>query len=279
MKRRTLTIYGVIATAGLVAATLLGVLTSYLSLADKWPGFTVFTVLVNLFAWIVTAYTIYMALHLAPEDAFSFKVGTRKQLIPRLEDHLKGAVPDDCRQIDLMGWSLRSDVFQQHCAFSTWFARVLSSPSKATVRVVLADPESSELLAYRELAERGNKNSAHLSTALHESLETVRGLIENSWKAHEKRKAEVVLASEEYIQYWMIRIDNMMFVSPYLQHGTGGQSPGFIVERDNKWFGVFEEEFERTFRQYGHNIFPSQSELDRLRTPSVSREQRGLEGA
>lgn len=257
-RQRVWTLLGGIALTVFAAADVMAV---FLDLFDRFPGMQFALVIANVLVLVAIASVLWQA---ASTEAGLVLGMTRKEAEARTAALLKEVDVRKCLEIDIMGLALRRELFKRDSDFSKWLLECLRTNRRVRVRIMLLDPDRTQLLALRERAERDRGTPDFLAASVKDSLATLRDLTTSVWKEQKLRRPEIVLVTEVVIQQWLLRIDDQMLVAPYLQHKTGASSPVFALKKDaSPWFDVFQEQFDKCFAMHQDNVFPRRDELER----------------
>lgn len=256
----------VISTSLFAIVGIVGFIADIKTLSDKLHWLPLFTAVLALAG---IAITITLWIHYEKERRkilASVKSGSTSGCLglPREELDLQNKVLETMRkpgirEIDLGGLALRTPYFRKDSAFSRRLLELLKTNNNLAVRVWLLDPKSTGL-KLRETAEAvvGNR----LGATCTESLETLNSIVQTIWKEQKKRRPTVVLVDKVAVMHSIFRVDNEMWVTLYLQHGTGGRSPIVHLTSEDDWFESYKEQFDKCFDMHKGNKYPTQEELE-----------------
>jgi hypothetical protein len=266
MKPRTRLIWLVISTTLFVVTAVISFVSDVKSLSEKLHWLP-FVVAVMALAGIVTTVSIWIYYERALRDSQSVasEGGTSQVLGPAREgSDFQGKVMQvmqrpGIREIDIGGLALRSPYFRKDGPFSRRLLDLLKTNSHLKVRIWLMDPKSMSL-KLREAAEDVVEN--RLRSTCTETLETLKSIVRKIWKEQGVRRPTVVLVDKVAIMNSIFRVDGEMWVTLYLQHGTGSRSPMVRLEKEDFWFDIYKQQFETCLSMHMGNLYPSQEELE-----------------
>lgn len=268
MQSRSKFLWVVISTSLFAIVGIVGFIADIKTLSDKFHWLPLF---IAVLALAGIAITITLWVHYEKERQrilVSIKSGSTSGSLglPREELDLQNKVLEIMRkpgihEIDLGGLALRTPYFRKDSAFSRRLLELLKTRNNLVVRIWLLDPKSSGL-KLREAAEAvvGNR----LAATCTESLETLNSIVQIIWKEQKKRRPTVVLVDKIAVMHSIFRVDNEMWVTLYLQHGTGGRSPVIHLTREDYWFEIYKEQFDKCFDMHKGNEYPAQEELEEV---------------
>jgi hypothetical protein len=258
--RRSIIIYQSI----LVVVAVIGAASSLINISNKIP-FLVTVSGVVLITGVVVAYQMWKSYDNALQEAAQReRVSLGKA---RAEVGLSASIQQmlqktEIAEIDIGGLALRSNLFRKGGRFSEELLALLRKNRQVKVRVWLLDPRSNAR-RMREIAER-QKEDGLLQQAGLESLEMLRDIVLTIVKEQKTRRPEIVLVDRVAITHFILRVDNVMFVTNYLQHNTGNASPTVQLKNGDDWFDEFKKQFELCFKLHSANLYPSQEEMRRV---------------
>ena len=168
----------------------------------------------------------------------------RESLNWRLKEYVR--LIQKARQIDLLGLTLATDIFENDTIVDQLAARLSPASLRqkpCKIRVIVSDPTR---LAQRR-REPGERRAPYLGDLLHKSINALNGLL----KAAPKTDCfSLRFASCSVIYAMVLRFDDRLFFSNYLSSAVGDVTPFFCTDKSasaKSLYTTYIKEFEDAF--------------------------------
>jgi hypothetical protein len=150
------------------------------------------------------------------------------------------------REIDLLGLTLYRNWFQ-HPELCDVLVKVLKS-NHGAVRIVLVDHERAYPAYSDRLAQPGESKAPKLLDGLVDATYSELQRIVRSLNSRERQKLHIRHPNNTIIYQTIIRVDDYMFISPYVACAVGDNGFGLeLLGREHTLFSLYMEEFETMF--------------------------------
>lgn len=170
--------------------------------------------------------------------------GLKRLFVSREQANLRKKVTRDkiaqASKVDMLGIVLRSG-WMSEPGFQTLLSK-RAKTGETSFRIMILDPDA-EVTKQRE-REEDRKASQRISRTANETLSILHG-IKQQLPQDKQDHIEIKVIDETNIYCSIIRVDELMLVTNYLMHLSGGNSETMEIEGDGSTlFELYENEFE-----------------------------------
>ncbi len=152
---------------------------------------------------------------------------------------------NNASEVDMLGIALRSG-----WASTTEFQEALKSRlinGKTRFRICVFDPDA-EVTKQRSFEEDGKPTQRIAESA--SSTLRILSSIKNGFPKQNRTNLEIKVVAETGIYCSIVRVDELMLVTQYVLHLSGGNSETYIIEgRDSNYYKLFLEEFNAVWNR------------------------------
>jgi hypothetical protein len=167
------------------------------------------------------------------------------------------------KEIDLLGLTLYRNWFQ-HESLCKALVGVLTA-NRGRVRIVLVDHERSFPAGANRLVQPGESKAPKLLDGLLDATYSELVQIYNKLGVRERQRLQIRHPDETIVYQTIIRVDDYMFISPYVACAVGDNGFGMeVVGRDHTLYKLYLQEFETMFDA------ARPTDLTRVRLPDKS---------